>query len=116
VELFINLSAVESQIKRGPEIRSPCVAPRIPLLRLPELGVVVPGPIGKNGRIQKLPATGTLPGIERADKIIKFLCEHAALTTWTMHNYPPRLMFYNGDGRVVTSIVPITHIICLLRQ
>ncbi len=53
------------------------------------MGIVVPGPIGKNGGIQQFSAAGTLPGIERTDKIVKFLCEHAAFATWTMHGILP---------------------------
>ena len=51
--------------------------------------VVVPGTIGKNGRIQQFSAAGAFPGIERTDKIIKLLSEHAAFATRTMHGIPP---------------------------
>jgi len=53
------------------------------------MSIVVPGPIGKNGGIQQFSAAGTLPCIERTDKIIKLLSEHATLATWTMHRIPP---------------------------
>jgi hypothetical protein len=53
------------------------------------MGVVVPGPIGKNGGVQQFSAAGAFPGIKRTDKIIKFLCEHTAFATWTMHGTPP---------------------------
>jgi hypothetical protein len=53
------------------------------------MSVIVPGPIGKNGGIQQFSAAGTLPGIERTDKIIKLLSEHAAFATWTMHRNLP---------------------------
>jgi hypothetical protein len=53
------------------------------------MSVVVPGPIGKNGGIQQFSAAGTLPGIERTNKIIELLSEHAAFATWTMHRIPP---------------------------
>jgi hypothetical protein len=53
------------------------------------MGVIIPGPISKNSGIKQLSATGTLPGIERANKVIKLLSEHAAFTTWTMHEIPP---------------------------
>ena len=54
-------------------------------IELSEMSIVAPGPIGKNGGIQQFSAAGTLPGIERADKIIKLLSEHATFATWTMH-------------------------------
>jgi hypothetical protein len=49
------------------------------------MSVVIPGSIGKNRRIQQFSAAGTLPGVERTDKIIELLGKHAAFTTWTMH-------------------------------
>jgi hypothetical protein len=53
------------------------------------MGVVVSGPVGKNGGIQHFSTACTLPGIKRTDKIIKLLSEHAAFATWTMHRIPP---------------------------
>jgi hypothetical protein len=53
------------------------------------MGVVVPGPVGKNCGIQQLSAAGTLPGIERTNKIIKLLGKHTTFATWTMHGIPP---------------------------
>jgi hypothetical protein len=53
------------------------------------MSIVIPGPIGKDGRIKKLPATGAFPGIEGANKIIVFFSEHATFATWTMHGDPP---------------------------
>jgi hypothetical protein len=53
------------------------------------MGVVVAGPVRQNGRIEHLSATGALPGVKGADKIIKFLSEHSALAAWTMHGNPP---------------------------
>jgi len=53
------------------------------------MSVIIPGPIGKNGGIKQFSAAGTLPGVERTDKIIKLLSEHAAFATWTMHKIPP---------------------------
>jgi hypothetical protein len=53
------------------------------------MSIVVPSPIGKYGGIQQFSTAGTLPGIERTDKIIKLLSEHAASATWTMHGIPP---------------------------
>ena len=51
--------------------------------------IIIPGPIGNDSRIQKFSAASALPGIEGADKIIKFFCEHTTFATWTMHGIPP---------------------------
>jgi hypothetical protein len=72
------------------------------------MGVVVPGTIGKNGRIKQFSAAGTLPGIERADKIVKFFCEHTTLATWTMHSFLPRLLNIMKTVGVITSTMPIS--------
>jgi hypothetical protein len=56
---------------------------------LSKMSVIVSGPIDKYGGIQQFSTAGALPCIERADKIIKLLDEHAAFTTWTMHGDPP---------------------------
>ena len=55
------------------------------------MSIIIPGPIGNDSGIQQFSAAGTLPGIEGADKIIKFLSEHATFATWTMHGIPPTL-------------------------
>jgi hypothetical protein len=51
--------------------------------------VIIPCPIGENGGIQQFSTAGAFPGIERANKIIKLLSEHATFATWTMHGKPP---------------------------
>ena len=56
------------------------------------MSIIVPGPIGKNGGIEQFSAAGTLPGIERADKVIKPLGKHAAFATRTMHSIPPDIV------------------------
>lgn len=42
--------------------------------------------IGKDGRVNHLTATATLPGIERTDKIIILLGVHLAFAFWTFHD------------------------------
>ncbi len=71
--------------------------------------VVVSGPIGKNGGIQQFSAAGTLPGIERTDKVIKLLSEHTAFATWTMHRIPP-VTVINQDIGGTTYYMPITQV------
>jgi hypothetical protein len=58
------------------------------------MGVVIPGPIGKNGGIKQFSTAGAFPGIKRTDKIIKLLSEHATFATWTMHGIPPATEIY----------------------
>lgn len=62
------------------------------------MSVIVPGPIGKNSGIQHLSTAGALPGVERADKVIKLLSEHTAFATWTMHDIPRLLIMIEVAG------------------
>jgi hypothetical protein len=88
VELFITLSAIQSQIKREPESGSLAWAAVIICSVSAEESIIIPGSIGENGGIQKFSTTGAFPGIERTDEIVKLLCEHTAFATWTMHGIP----------------------------
>lgn len=72
------------------------------------MSVVVSGPIGKNGGIQQFSAACTLPSIERTYKIIKFLSEHAAFATWTMHRIPP--------ATVIIETGECLHLVCQQRR
>jgi hypothetical protein len=49
------------------------------------MGIVSAGPVGKDRWIQNLSTAGALPGIKGTDKIVKLLCEHAALAARTLH-------------------------------
>jgi hypothetical protein len=49
------------------------------------MGIVSAGPVGKDRWIQDFSTAGALPGIKGTDKIVKLLCEHAALAAWTLH-------------------------------
>jgi hypothetical protein len=64
------------------------------------MGVVAAGPVGQNGRIKHLSATGALPGIKSADKIIEFFSEHSALAAWTLHGNPPDSVIALGVLRI----------------
>jgi hypothetical protein len=54
-----------------------------------EVRIVAAGPVGKDCRIQHLPAACALPGIKGTDKVIKLLGKHTAFAAWALHGNPP---------------------------
>ncbi len=46
-------------------------------------------PIGKNGGVDNLTATGALPRIEGANEVVELFSEHPASAFWAFHIYLP---------------------------
>jgi hypothetical protein len=61
----------------------------------PDKGVTISCPIGNYSGIKQLATARAFPGIERADKVIKFFSEHTAFAAWTVHGIPRQSFFIN---------------------
>lgn len=71
---------------------------------------MIPAPIGKNDRIDQLPATGAFPRIKRAHKVVILFCKHSSSALWTLHDNPSCHCYMNQSVSiiVITPIVPIS--------
>jgi hypothetical protein len=85
----ILFAATVSNKKGKPGPGFPCVQTSLCDLQSTEVGVVTARPVNQNGRVEQFSAAGAFPGVERADEIVVFLCEHAASATWTLHTNLP---------------------------